>query len=188
MHILAISPASDIILDVINAADPSSVREAHRALTQKAANGTQSASIEFSIARDGGAAARTGRGALSPADDAMKTYRDFEAMVLQTFVKSMLPQDAEEIFGEGTAGEIWKGMMAEHLGRMISEGGGIGIAEQLAPDGARVTAEGRLVSPHTPDAARDRATMMLEELQRTTLNDWKDIEGRERSEAADNHA
>lgn len=184
MHILAISPASDIVLDVINAADPSSVREAHRALTAKAANGAQSASIEFSIARDGNSASRIDRSGMSPSDDAMKTYRDFEAMVLQTFVKSMLPQDAEEMFGEGTAGEIWKGMMAEQLGRMISEGGGIGIAEQLAPNGERITAEGRMVSPHTPDAARDRATMMLEELQRTTLNDWKDLEGRERTEAA----
>ena len=171
---MAISPASDIVLDVIRAADPANVREAQRALAEKAgeASAASFAAAESEVA--GLHASAAPRGGMAASHDAMKTYRDFEAMVLQTFVKSMLPQDAQQYFGEGTAGEIWKGMMAEHLGRMIVEGGGIGIAEQIVPDDARMTAEGRLVTTHTSDDARDRATSLLNELQRATMADWVD--------------
>ncbi len=31
----------------------------------------------------------------------------FEAFVLQMFVETMLPKDAEDVFGKGTAGSIW---------------------------------------------------------------------------------
>ena len=44
-----------------------------------------------------------------------QVYRKFEAMVLQNFVKNMLP-NSETLYGKGSAGEIWKGMMAEQLG------------------------------------------------------------------------
>jgi hypothetical protein len=59
-------------------------------------------------------------------------YRKFEAFVLQMFVESMLPKDANNIFGKGTAGTIWRSMMAEQLGNEIAKGDGIGIAKQLA--------------------------------------------------------
>ena len=45
-----------------------------------------------------------------------ETYRKFEAMVLQNFIKTMLPE-SEEVYGKGASGEIWKGMMAEKIAR-----------------------------------------------------------------------
>jgi len=59
-------------------------------------------------------------------------YRKFEAFVLQMFVESMLPKDATNVFGKGTAGTIWRSMMAEQIGNEMARGNGVGIAKQLA--------------------------------------------------------
>lgn len=61
----------------------------------------------------------------------MKPYRNFEAFVLQSFIQSMLPHDAQGVFGQGTAGEMWKGLLAEQLGKQLARAGGIGIAKQI---------------------------------------------------------
>ena len=52
--------------------------------------------------------------------------------MLRSFVETMLPDDATAAYGSGTAGEIWKGMKAEHIGNAMARSGGIGIAEKLA--------------------------------------------------------
>ena len=44
----------------------------------------------------------------------------------------MLPKESEEVFGKGTAGGVWKSMLAEQLGAQLAKGKGIGIAKQLA--------------------------------------------------------
>ena len=59
-------------------------------------------------------------------------YRKFEAFILQMFVESMLPKDASEVFGKGTAGTVWRSMLAEQIGNEMAKGNGIGIAQQLA--------------------------------------------------------
>ena len=60
-----------------------------------------------------------------------KAHQEFEAYILQTFVESMLPKDAENTYGKGNAGSIWKSMLAEQIGGQLSKAGGIGIAERL---------------------------------------------------------
>ena len=64
--------------------------------------------------------------------------QQFEGFVLRTFVEAMLPKDGTSFFGSGTAGGIWKSMMAERLGEELAAGGGIGIADLLreGPGGA----------------------------------------------------
>lgn len=59
----------------------------------------------------------------------------FEAFFLQSFIQSIMPQESSEVFGEGTAGEVWKSMLAEKLGMQFAEAGGIGIAKMIAPGG-----------------------------------------------------
>jgi Rod binding domain-containing protein len=44
----------------------------------------------------------------------------------------MLPQDASVVFGKGTAGTIWRSMLAEQIGNEMAKGNGVGIAKQLA--------------------------------------------------------
>ena len=72
-----------------------------------------------------------------------EAYRGFEAMVLSNFVESMLPSNASSVFGTGTAGGIWKSMLAQQIGTELARSGGIGIATQLAathPAGSRESA------------------------------------------------
>jgi peptidoglycan hydrolase FlgJ len=181
---VAISPGSDIVLDVVRAADPNAAREARNALLSGSASppvqtASASAAAEaFDQAFGAGRVSERGRvdpSALSADERALyDSYRKFEGMVLQTFVKSMLPSDAEEIFGSGTAGEIWKGMMAEQLGTMIAKGGGIGIAGHMMGKGSVITEDGRFVTTamEGDGDSRNLASSLLHELQRTTLNDW----------------
>lgn len=72
------------------------------------------------------------------ADRRTKAMQDFEAMVLQNFIGSMLPQNAEQVYGEGTAGDIWKSMLAEQLGKQMARSGGIGIADRLLNKDAQI--------------------------------------------------
>lgn len=78
------------------------------------------------------------RAAARPAGAVSKAanpYTQFEAFVLQSFIQSMLPSDGSQIYGEGTAGQVWKSMLAEKMAQELSERGGIGIAKMIAPKG-----------------------------------------------------
>lgn len=65
---------------------------------------------------------------------AVSPLEKFEAFVLRSFVESMLPDADSSYFGTGTAGEVWRSMLAEQIGNEIAAGGGIGIADTLKPD------------------------------------------------------
>ncbi len=131
---MAISPPSDIVLDVARAADPADIRKAHAELLGRAGQ----SDAPFQAA--GLANARASR----PAAGA-ESFRRFEAMVLQTFIQNMLPKDADGVYGKGLAGDMWKARMSEHMADVVAERGGIGIARSLAS--AHYLAAGR------PDAA-----------------------------------
>jgi flagellar protein FlgJ len=60
-----------------------------------------------------------------------KAYQEFEAMVLSSFVETMLPQNTDATFGTGTAGQIWRSMLAQQIATQMAAAGGIGIAAQL---------------------------------------------------------
>jgi flagellar protein FlgJ len=146
---MTIAPvANDLITDVINAADPVAQRNAVTRLQRM----TPTQQAEFTSAlKDEFAAEQTRVAALSAgapvpttpvirqSEGSYGVYRKFEAFVLQMFVESMLPKDAEEIFGKGSAGNIWRSMMAEQIGNEMAKGKGIGIAQQLAKSRSTVT-------------------------------------------------
>jgi hypothetical protein len=147
---MIVTPTSDLIVDVLQAADPS----AQRAATAKL-DAMKSAEDDFGVTLDARTAelASGGRasgglpptaagstdlagglpsarviGGSPPAD----AYRKFEAFVLQVFVETMLPEGAHDVFGKGLAGGIWRSMLAEQLGNELAKGKGIGIAKVLA--------------------------------------------------------
>lgn len=121
---------ADMVLNVMNAADPAAVRAADMRLQAVAGSAAPPVDGEFTSALESDVVthlkAEADEKAATPA-----SYRKFEAMVLQSFVQSMLPQDSEALYGKGTAGNIWKGMLAEHLGSALADRGGIGIADRL---------------------------------------------------------
>ncbi len=140
--------ANDLITDVINAADPVVQRNAMNRLERM----TPAQQAEFASALKGEfiagqtQAAPVQAGAPVPTTPVIRqsegshgVYRKFEAFVLQMFVEAMLPKDAEQVFGKGSAGNIWRSMMAEQIGNEMAKGKGIGIAQQLAKSRAVVT-------------------------------------------------
>jgi hypothetical protein len=148
---MAISPVSDIVLEVAKAADPAKSSAAAARLGAGAS--PYVGSFEEALGAARGPVSLAPRTSFDPAlalvqmrsNDALKkpaaTYERFEAFVLQTFIQSMLPKD-EGLYGAGTAGEIWKSMLAESLGAQLAQSGGIGIARMLAADAAQNDGEG----------------------------------------------
>lgn len=122
---LAISPPSDIVLDVARAAGPADIEMARARLEQRA--GAAATAFEAGTAAPHRAAA--------PAEtDAGNQYKRFEAMVLQTFIQNMMPKDAENVYGKGLAGDMWKSQLAERLADVMADRGGIGIARSMLAD------------------------------------------------------
>lgn len=139
---MAISPPLDILSEVAGAADPTR----YQAAAQRLLTGASPADgAGFDDAFKAANAQPTVRGSdiyamrTSLRTDAVmssearteKTHQEFEAYILQTFIESMMPKDAENSFGKGTAGAVWKSMMAEQIGAQISKAGGIGLAKSL---------------------------------------------------------
>jgi hypothetical protein len=162
---MSIHPPSDIVLDVVKAADPARYKAAVERLTRIAApDATSPANASFDsliapagIPQDGtDTSADAGTNAdgtrkSSPAE-AAKAYRGFEAMTLATFIEQAMPDDDSAVYGSGMAGGVWKSMLAEQIADQMAKAGGIGIASQLSAfEKAAAGAAG--VSGTTPAAA-----------------------------------
>lgn len=70
----------------------------------------------------------------------LSTAQQFESFVLQSFIEPMLPKEDSSFFGEGTAGSIWKSMLAERIGAEMAASGGIGIAAMVEKRNASIQA------------------------------------------------
>jgi hypothetical protein len=104
--------------------------------------GPSRASLPFDVARarldlrnDVSRLQNAAQTASTSTNDRAKVMQDFEAVVLQSFISSMLPENAENVYGEGTAGSVWKGMLAEQISKQMAKSGGIGIAERILAAG-----------------------------------------------------
>ncbi len=67
----------------------------------------------------------------------LKPEQAFESFVLRSFIEEMLPKDNKAVFGGGTAGNIWRSMLAERIADEMAAGGGIGIAKTISRDAAK---------------------------------------------------
>ncbi|MGO4573404.1 rod-binding protein [Microvirga sp. 2TAF3] len=139
---MAISLPSDIVSDVARAADPMRYQAAAQKLTT-GASPVDGASFDEAFKAAGSPLLTGGvdiyalrnnlrnSASLNSEEKEKAAYQEFEAFVLQSFIESMLPKDAENTFGKGNAGAIWKSMMAEQLGAQIAKAGGVGIATKI---------------------------------------------------------
>lgn len=144
---MAISPPSDIVLDVARAADPNRQQVAFERLQRM---GSGVAGTQFAAAVDeagslrsapGLAGAREKFASLMPAklNDApsaaqtksAKTMQQFEAQVISTFIEQMLPEASINNFGSGTAGGVWRSMLSEQIANQIAKAGGLGIRQKV---------------------------------------------------------
>lgn len=153
---MAISPPSDIVLDVARAADPTQYKAAVDRLARMggAANVEEFAGLMAGGGSSGPQMPFDPASALTRLQESnaqarasLNPYQRFEAFLLQTFVEAMLPENTDNVIGKGTAGRIWKSMLAEQIGMQMSRSGGIGLADKLsaaqaAADKARTDTSG----------------------------------------------
>ena len=67
-----------------------------------------------------------------PRDDVQKAARDFESFFLSQMLESMFAGvPTAGMFGGGPAEGIYRSLMLQQYGRMISEAGGVGIADSV---------------------------------------------------------
>lgn len=174
---VAISPPSDLVLDVIKAADPGDLvaardkLRANSAANDAAVMTASNAGFASMIGLAESAASKAGLGNVTEMPNDQKvpeTYRKFEASILSTFIQDMMPSDSEAVYGEGAAGDFWKSMMAEQVADAVSKRGGIGIAEQIY---SQMVERSRGVAPKlaTNETDRNMAFNMVTEFQRQTL-------------------
>ena len=142
---MAISPPSDIVLDVASAADPAKVRAATERLAKLAAD-PAATTVNFSdaLASTKRPVATASSPTTTPSDfadarvkmttsgshDKTKVYQKFEAVLLQNFVEAMLPKD-NELFGDKNSADIYRSMMAEQFADQLAKSGSLGIAKQI---------------------------------------------------------
>lgn len=69
--------------------------------------------------------------AIGQTPSALSPAQKFEAFVLQSFIELMLPKEAENVYGSGTAGGYWKSMMAEQMAVQIARTGKTGVADYI---------------------------------------------------------
>jgi hypothetical protein len=167
---MAIKPSSDIVLDVLKAADPVRAQAAAQRLSALGAASVDSPDA-FAKALD---AAQSPPAAQSdsvinaadmrdqlPSLDALasgdqkaeKTKIEFEASILKSFVDEIMPKNETDVYGEGTAGDIWKSMLSEQIARQIAKSGAFGIAKQLFSTHPLAGGHSALASSTLPDAA-----------------------------------
>ncbi|TCR63660.1 rod-binding protein [Bosea sp. BK604] len=147
---MAISPPSDIVLDVTRAADPMRQQVAFDRLARLSVPGASG--TLFASAIDEAAPGRSGAGlagareklaALAPAkpgdaeatpeaQKTKKTLQRFEAQVISTFIEQMMPEATTNTFGDGMAGGVWRSMLSEQIAGELAKSGGLGIRDKIA--------------------------------------------------------
>lgn len=180
---MAIATSGDLILDVVRAADPASA-EAARAKLAAFAGKAEAAQFSVAARAPGSAPAGNAPAGNTPAGNTPdglpgtrratpEAFAKFEAMVLQTFIQSMLPQDNEAVYGEGMAGEMWQALLAEQLGAAMAKRGGIGIADHIlrdhyVADDRKTPVQGVSADPNKPALEEQRlmSTALIHEIQR----------------------
>jgi peptidoglycan hydrolase FlgJ len=154
---MAISPPSDLVLDVAMAADPetmrASVEKLRSMVSDRIAASLQLSRDNFASIQQTGVAMADAKVPEAP----NPAYKKFEAFMLQSFVESMFTGDNQAVFGQGIAGDYWKSMMAEAVANKMTDAGGIGIARMLDLQSARkAKSEAAQAAQATPGIPNDQ--------------------------------
>ncbi len=138
---MSIKPPSDLLLDVARAADPATSAAAAERLAKIGGQAGPSDPVFSEVLNkvEAPSAVPTKADLQQPAAHfnpklpnapadvaAKKAYQGLEALLLQNVVATMLP-DSSDIFGEGSAGAIWRSMLAEQLGADLAKKVDLGI-------------------------------------------------------------
>lgn len=128
---MAITPPSDLVLDVAQAADPVQYQASVRKLRhiQGVAGNTGKVSMPFADMMQPEPSVLPA--AVADGKKPVEAYRKFEAFMLQAMLQNMFTSDTPSVFGKGQGGEFWKSMLVEIIAKEMAAGGGIGVADML---------------------------------------------------------
>jgi Rod binding domain-containing protein len=73
-----------------------------------------------------------------PTDKAKEVGQKFEALYLKQMLEASMPKDSEALFGDGTAGTMWRSMFADTHATTLSKTGTIGIAQMIQTETDRL--------------------------------------------------
>ena len=140
---MAISISSDLVLDVARAADPARVAKASAGLNSgvpvtdtalaDAAGGAPARTKPFASYLQQEPGMKQMAAARQPLSPEKKAANELETLLLQQMIESMLPKQDSASFGKGTAGSVWRSMLAEHVARKIASSGEISLSKILTP-------------------------------------------------------
>lgn len=168
---MVFNPRTDVVMEVLSAADPSRASLAAERLSALAGQSASGADFAADLDRaasgaapivgplPNAAAARSRLAGIAGGPDKLgETKTQFEAMMLNSFVGELLPKDASSVFGQGTAGEIWRSMLAEQVSLEIARSGKLGLSRRLFAAHELKPGEGS-VHPGVASAAASTAQM-----------------------------
>lgn len=169
---MSIFPATDLVVDVAQAADPQKLSAAVTRLAEMSstrARPNENFADLVAGVRDRHMSSMRGAGPSTigvarsemRALDAASGTQDrqskdaiekFEAYIIQSSLETILPRSEQGIFGHGTAGGVWRSMVAEQIGAQIAKAGGFGIQKTLERQWAHRGAEAKAASAVAPSA------------------------------------
>lgn len=132
---------SDLIVDVMQRADPARRHAAVARLRSAGVQGSEFASAVDrispsqadakaeplpSLEQSKGSGSARGRSG-TPSS----SYHDFEKMVLRNLFETLLPDEKTGAFGGGASAGVWRSMAADQLAGVYADSGGLGIARML---------------------------------------------------------
>ncbi|MBU3890003.1 flagellar biosynthesis protein FlgJ [Methylosinus sporium] len=144
---MSIFPATDLVTEVAKAAEPAR-RNAAVARLSEISNATPNSVDGFAtLVADRRDASSTATPTITARpvmiDAAATASRDirsadatqkFEAFIIQSSLEAILPKSEGGFFGRGTAGDVWRSMIAEQIGDQIAKAGGLGLRKLLDHD------------------------------------------------------
>lgn len=133
---MSINPATDIVLDVMRAADPARVASATRRLrdsdiSAQGAFGAEFVSVAPIATRHSAAPFNGGSGVSTPSTSPAGARLEFEALILGTFISQIMPRKGEGLFDHGTGSDMWRSVLSDQIARQIAKSGRTGIADRL---------------------------------------------------------
>src|SRR5947199_7287229 len=125
---MSLAPPTDLVLEVSRAADPAraaAVAEKLGALARQGADTPQ----DFATALK--AASGPAPAPPAPVSRGANAQTKLESVFLSQFISEMLPKDAQSVYGQGYAGDMWRSMLAERVADQMAASGRVGIASRL---------------------------------------------------------
>ncbi|MBV8104917.1 MAG: rod-binding protein [Hyphomicrobiales bacterium] len=169
---MAFNPRSDVILEVLNAADPARASLAAERLSALAGSNAPAGDFaadldkaasapQVSLSAEGLADARSRLAQMADGPDkAARAKVEFEATLINSFVGELLPKDAGSVFGAGSTGDMWRSMLSEQISEQIAKSGALGLSRRLFATHDLVPARHGEAPTAAGDAAQMSANML----------------------------